>query len=112
MAQVLAREGWCPVCLHPAIHAGVYGDDSDPAQREAGLRVAVQTAVDVVRGGGQIAVLMRDDGSLSVGMSMEWLAARRAAAAWTGKRARNEDRPLLRALTWEQWQEQGATDAR
>jgi len=112
VAQVLAREGWCPVCLHPAIHAGVYGDDSDPAQREAGLRVAVRTVEEVVRGQGLVAVLLRDDGEMSPGTAMEWLAARRVAATWTGRQAWDPDRPLLLSGTWETWQRRGATDAR
>jgi len=109
VAQVLAREGWCPVCLHPAIHAGVYGDDSDPAQREAGLAVAVRTVEDVVRGGGRVAVLLRDDGTMSPGTAAEWLAACRVAQASAAVFGRQW--PLLLWDTWAGWLASGATDA-
>lgn len=60
--------GHAPVVVHPSIAAGVYGDDSDPVQRERGLRAALE----IVDGCDELWALLRDDGTLSEGMAKEW----------------------------------------
>lgn len=63
--------GLAPVCVHPGIVAGAYGDDADPAERAMGLATSARL-VEVVRdAGGLLWVLMRDDGTASPGTSME-----------------------------------------
>lgn len=71
--------GHAPVVVHPSIAAGVYGDDADPAQRERGLRAALE----VMRGCDEMWVLLRDDGTKSDGVRAERRAWNLAAPSGT-----------------------------
>ena len=57
---LLLRRGWSCIVPHPAIHAGAYGDDADPAQREAGTRATRDLVGAVAEAGGSMAALARD----------------------------------------------------
>lgn len=65
------RRGYRVVCVHPDILAGRYGDDSDPAQREAGMVRTLALCEEVARSGGRLAVLQRPSGGLSSGTARE-----------------------------------------
>jgi hypothetical protein len=75
VCRLLQADGYAPICLHPAILAGAYGSDDDPADREAGL--ATCEAI-VVRCAFVVAV-ETPCGALSPGTAQECLAAR-----WAG----------------------------
>jgi hypothetical protein len=75
LCRVLVHLGAYPVCLHAAIEAGHYGDDSDAEQRTAGLHVARSIARSIVDSGGLLIALERDGkGGVSPGTraEIEW----------------------------------------
>jgi len=51
LGRVALSEGLCPIVVHPSIAAGVYGDDADPAERQAGINCSLQL-LDLVKGAG------------------------------------------------------------
>lgn len=57
ICRLLVHLGAFPVCLHAAIEAGHYGDDSDIERRTAGLHVARSIARSIVDGGGLLIAL-------------------------------------------------------
>lgn len=63
--------GCAPICVHPAIQAGCYGDDNNPEDRERGLRIDVRLIEAVADGYGAIYVLLAEDGYLSAGSQVE-----------------------------------------
>ncbi len=74
LCRLLVYLGAYPVCLHAAIEAGHYGDDSDAEQRTAGLHVARSIARSIVDSGGLLIALERNSGGVSPGMrsEIEW----------------------------------------
>lgn len=74
-AVTLSRHAqWCghaPICVHPSILAGAYGDDTDATDREAGLRTCLSILDGLKAAGGVVWVLLRDDGFMSEGTSRE-----------------------------------------
>jgi hypothetical protein len=97
ICRLAQRRGFAPICVHSAIHRGAYGDDSDEADRAAGLATdcAILRAVWAV--GGHCWVLALDDRTLSAGSAVE-------ARLWRG--LRNAAGPLVR--TWAEWRSDGA----
>jgi len=67
--------GYNPIVPHLQIAAGVYGDDSDPEQRAAGMAATLDVCRAVVAGGGAVWALTRDDGMFSDGTRAEWMIA-------------------------------------
>lgn len=79
LGRLALAHGLAPVVVHPAIKAGVYGDDDVPEERERGLRAACGIARTVVAAGGDVWALTDDNGSLSAGSRIEWHACEQAA---------------------------------
>lgn len=95
LCRVLVRLGAYPVCLHAAIEAGHYGDDSDAGQRAVGLHVARSVARSIVDSGGLLIALERNSGGVSPGT--------RAEIEWTTRALYNDgDRlpPRVRLVHW------------
>lgn len=88
LARRVAEAGHAPYCIHAEIAAGVFGDDADPAQREAGLWLAAQRAYHAGATGMWLLVIRRPDGTLSAGTRHElqaWRDGRNAAPkGWRG----------------------------
>ncbi len=77
LCRLLVHLGAYPVCLHAAIEAGHYGDDSDIEQRAVGLHVARSIARSIVDSGGLLIALERPDGGVSPGTREEiWWTVR------------------------------------
>ncbi len=80
-------QGLSPICVHPGILAGAYGDDAVPEERERGLAAVVSIVREVAKAGGTLWVLLRDDRSMSAGTRREWDAfadaGGRAVVSWT-----------------------------
>ncbi len=74
LCRLLVYLGAYPVCLHAAIEAGHYGDDSDEGQRATGLHVARSIAREIVGSGGLLVALERPGGGVSPGTrdEIEW----------------------------------------
>lgn len=85
--------GFAAVCVHPTIAAGGYGDDSDPAQRAAGMEATRAVATLVLSGGGRLWALLHDDGTKSSGTRDEVEIAR----LWSSGDARWDE------STWAEW---------
>lgn len=66
--------GYAPMCVHHTVHAGAYGNDNVPRERERGFQVSIALAVSLLRAGGQLWVLQNPDHSLSSGVNQEVLA--------------------------------------
>ena len=64
-------QGLSPICVHPGILAGAYGDDAVPEERKRGLAAVVSIVWNVAGAGGRLWVLLRDDGSPSAGTQQE-----------------------------------------
>ena len=90
LCRLATLSGFAPICPHPTIAAGGYGDDSDPAQRAAGMEATLALALLVARARGTLWALSRDDGTLSAGTDAE-------LDAWPP----SLDPP--RAYTWTEW---------
>ena len=86
-ARLLARLafacGYAPVEPHSSIHAGVYGDDADPAQRAAGMDAtqAVCRAL-LASPDAELWALLRDDWTMSDGTRGEVDIARKHGNEW------------------------------
>lgn len=87
------RQGYAPICVHPGIAAGAYGDDAVPADRERGL-VACEALVRCVADdpASRMLVILRDDGKMSTGTDRE-------VAAWIDERGPFE----VVVRTWAEW---------
>lgn len=71
LAALAVAWGRAPICVHPLIRAGVFGDDDNPADRERGLACCVAQVEAVTRSGGERWILLRDDESMSEGCRRE-----------------------------------------
>lgn len=89
--------GHAPVVVHPSIAAGAY--DADPAQRERGLRAALE----VMRGCDALWALLRDDGTMSSGTAKEWreFDGKAEGLTWAGWRGRIPDFDHERLAAWD-----------
>jgi len=98
IARLAAREGLAPLVVHSMIHRGVLGDDSDPAQRAAGIGVSL-SLLAVIRASvhGQLWVLLRDDGERTDGVLKEIRLWERG----TGRAAAR--RKVTRIGTWDDY---------
>ena len=91
LCRLATLSGYSAVCVHPTIAAGGYGDDSDPAQRAAGMEATLDLCRLVLRSyGAWCWALCRDDGTLSTGAKAEYDAALEAIVP-------------RRAMTWDEW---------
>ena len=78
LSRLAVERGHAPICVHPAIAAGCYGDDAVPEERERGLQAVCRLVEVVAWHGGELWVLLRDDGTMSAGVTREveaWLDA-------------------------------------
>lgn len=64
-------KGFAPIVMHPAIHAGVYGNDAIPAERAQGVAVDHVFLTMIHVANGRMWVILRDDGSHSEGVMAE-----------------------------------------
>lgn len=78
LAMHYRRLGHRVTCVHPDILGGVYGDDTDPAQRAAGAERTLHLCRVTAEAGGILAVLEMPSGALSAGTAAEVSAFRRA----------------------------------
>ena len=92
LGRLALAHGLAPVVVHPAIRAGVYGDDDVAEERERGLAASIEVALLVVMAFGDVWVLSNDDGSLSDGCAREWRAC--------GEYAKPRNRHGWRFGTW------------
>ncbi len=99
LSRWAVANGYAPVCVHPGVVAGAYGDDNDPAERERGLAVCVALVGLVARRFGVMLVILRDDGTPSSGTARE-------VEAWRNWRFDND----LTMRTWAEWVAAGVTD--
>ena len=91
LCRLATLSGFAPICPHPTIAAGGYGDDSDPAQRAAGMEATLDVCrVMMGTPGAVLWALLGDDQSMSTGTRGEWMAAQDVGA----------DR---NALSWADW---------
>jgi len=82
LARRVVETGHVAYCIHAEIAAGVWGDDSDPAQREHGIRLSTERARHAGASGCWLLVIQRPDWTLSEGTSRElaaWEIGRRMA---------------------------------
>ena len=86
LSRLALGAGHAPLCVHPAIAAGCYGDDGVPEERKVGLRAVCALVEAVAWAGGDFWLLLRDDGTISAGCQPEldvWRReAGRAAVVW------------------------------
>lgn len=80
IGEILKLMGHEPVVVHERIYKGEWGDDNDPEARAAGMKATMGILDDVIRSGGSVAVLLRDDCTMSSGMTAEVSAAVAAGA--------------------------------
>lgn len=85
LAALAAAWGRAPICVHPLIEAGVFGDDDNPADRARGLACMAQVEA-VAKADGEMWVLLRDDGLMSRGCLAEVEAWQRVAEIGTRTR--------------------------
>lgn len=100
LAQLATRLGWSPICVHPLIEAGVFGDDSNPVDRARGIAAVVAQVELVAQARGHLWVLTRDDGTLSAGCRHELEAFMLAGGS-------NVD-----IATWAEWSQRRVAAAR
>jgi hypothetical protein len=79
VSALAVRQGYAPICVHPAIREGAYGGGDVPVERERGLAAVVALVELVARNGGELWVILRDDGTPSAGTAREMEAFRAAA---------------------------------
>jgi hypothetical protein len=79
VSALAVRQGYAPICVHPAIDAGAYGNDDVPEERERGLAAVTALVEIVARAGGELWVILRHDGTPSEGTRREMEAFTRAA---------------------------------
>lgn len=72
VGEILTRMDWYePVAVHERIYDGEWGDDNDPEARAAGMKATMAILDDVLDNGGRVAVLLRDDCTMSAGTAAE-----------------------------------------
>lgn len=110
IANVAAAIGYEPVVVHLRILAGEWGDDNDPFQRAAGMAATMEVLERVIRRGGEVWALRRDDGTMSAGTAAEVEHALAAGAdvvacTWTEweHRAAREVLPMFRMFRTRLW---------
>lgn len=81
VSALAVRQGYAPICVHPAIEAGAYGNDDVPEERERGLAAVIALVELVARNGGELWVILRDDGTPSEGTRREVAAYEAAGGA-------------------------------
>lgn len=101
LAQLAHRDGMAPVCMHANIHAGVYGDDRNAADRAIGIE-STMMVVELVRrhSAGRLWVLETEPGLTSVGVTREiktWKHGR------PGGRRPGNNRGITRRGPWTAW---------
>jgi len=117
LCLLAARSGCAPICVHPGILAGAYGDDGCVEDRERGLRIDCRLLdpCDAVW------ALELDDGSMSSGMVVEhqhWGDGDAKALPWERRTWANwmpmfEEHGLReRAQALAQWRDGGALTGR
>ena len=83
LARLAMACGYSPVETHTSIAAGVYGDDSDPAQRAQGMAATAAICRGVLATPGAVLwALLRDDGTASDGTRGEVDIARKHGNEW------------------------------
>lgn len=75
LSKLLTRMGYAVLPLAPLVHTGCWGDDSDPAQRAAGMEAALDLVRGNIDGGAKMFVLLRDDGAMSEDCQREYVLA-------------------------------------
>lgn len=94
LAKVAHRLGLLPICQHPLIDAGVFGDDGTPRQREAGIQASLAAMGMVLRHtGGRLWVLEAAHMKLSPGTKREVDAWRKLGG-----------KPIARNGPWSAWE--------
>ena len=78
LAALSVAWGRAPICVHPMIEAGAFGDDANPADRALGLACCMAQVEAVARSGGEMWILLRGDRSMSDGCRAEVDAWERA----------------------------------
>ena len=68
---IFLRRGWSCIVPHPAIHAGAYGDDADPAQRMVGSEATLEQVRMVAEREGALVAISGEGGGLSAGQRAE-----------------------------------------
>ena len=76
LARWLSRRGYAVVCVHPVIDEAA---DADPVLRSQGLAQSLDLVRMVARAGGRLAIIEREDGTLSQGSALEVDAWREVA---------------------------------
>jgi hypothetical protein len=71
VGEILRKMGYAAVVVHGRIHQGEWGDDNDPEARAAGMKATMDILDDVINSGGYVAVLLRDDCTMSIGTANE-----------------------------------------
>ena len=89
LGALAMREGRAPIVVHPAIAGGVYGRDEVPMERDGGRLATIAVQRMVQADGGELWVLLRDDGTMSPGTAAE-------VADWRAL-------PGARAPRWFRW---------
>jgi hypothetical protein len=73
MARLAFQAGLVPVLVHLDVDRGIYGQDEDATEREAGLAATRDIAGIVGKAGGSLWILFTDEGTLSAGCGGELL---------------------------------------
>lgn len=71
LSKLAVRDGLTPVCVHPLILLGVFGDDGTPAERAAGQAHSLRLLNMVRHYGGKLWVLEAEPGKVSDGVQLE-----------------------------------------
>jgi len=75
LGRVWQAKGYAPIVVHTSVEFGVYGCDESPEERAAGLESSLAIVEMVVRAGGTVAALLRDNGEASAGVKAEIIRA-------------------------------------
>ena len=109
LARLATESGYAPLVIHPAIHAGCYGNDDSPEDRARGLRIAVELVGLVATNPyGRLWVLARDDGSLSSGCAIElehFVRVRTISSNAAPVQDHGAFQNNVEIRTWEEWQQ-------
>ena len=97
LAALAAAWGRAPICVHPLIEAGVFGDDNDPNDRARGLACCMAQAEAVARADGELWLLLRDGGWISDGCRRELEAWERMVGDTRVRRYTYDGRDFLEA---------------
>lgn len=77
LAALAVAWGRAPICVHPLIEAGAFGDDALPADRARGLACCEAYVEMVAQAGGELWLLLGDGGWISDGCRRELEAWKR-----------------------------------